>query len=244
MVTAYDYTQAKLVDNAGIPAILVGDSLGNVMLGHESTIPVSMDDMCRATASVSRGARRALIIADMPFMTYQSDLPTAMRNAARLMQEGNAQSVKLEGGVSVQPTIRALTDAGIPVMGHVGFTPQSLHSFGGYRVQGRGDAAERVIADALAVESAGAFAIVLELMPSRLARRITESLSIPTIGIGAGPDCDGQVQVFHDLLGMDPDFRPRHAGDYGNLAEVITSSVSRYIADVKSKDFPTQDHSH
>ena len=182
---------------------------------------MTMDDMVRATAAVSRGAKRAFIIGDMPFGSYQSDIPTAIKNATRLMKEGGAQSVKLEGGVTVEDTIRSIVDAGIPVQGHVGFTPQSIHAFGGYRVQGRGDNAERVIEDALAVERAGAFSVVLELMPADLSKEITERLSIPTIGIGAGPHCDGQVQVLHDMLGLDPTFRPRHAGHYGDFAGEI-----------------------
>ena len=244
MVTAYDYNHGLLVDAAGIPAILVGDSLGNVVLGYDSTVPVTVDDMVRATAAVTRGAKRAFVVADMPFGSYQSDIPTAIRNAARLMKEGDAQSVKLEGGVTIKATIRALVDAGIPVMGHVGFTPQSIHSFGGYRVQGRGDNAQRVIDDALAVQEAGAFSVVLELMPSDLSREITAQLAIPTIGIGAGPHCDGQIQVLHDMLGLDPTFRPRHAGHYGDLAGVITDAVKRYVEDVGEGKFPGDAESH
>jgi 3-methyl-2-oxobutanoate hydroxymethyltransferase len=244
MVTAYDYNQAMLVDEAGVTAILVGDSLGNVVLGYESTVPVTMDDMVRATAAVSRGAKHAFIIGDMPFGSYQSDIPTAIRNAIRLMKEGGAQAVKLEGGVSVEKTIRALVEAGMPVMGHVGFTPQSIHSFGGYRVQGRGENAQRVVEDALAVERAGAFSVVLELMPSELSKEITEQLSIPTIGIGAGPHCDGQVQVLHDMLGLDPTFRPRHAGHYGDFAGEITNAVMRYVEDVCEGKFPGDAEAH
>ena len=244
MVTAYDYNQAMLADSAGVTAILVGDSLGNVVLGYDSTVPVTMDDMVRATAAVSRGAKTAFIIGDMPFGSYQSDIPTAIKNATRLMKEAGAQSVKLEGGVSVHQTIRALVDAGMPVMGHVGFTPQSIHSFGGYRVQGRGDNAQRVIDDALAVQDAGAFSVVLELMPSDLAMQITEALDIPTIGIGAGPHCDGQVQVFHDMLGLDPTFRPRHAGHYGDFAGEISNAIRRYIEDVGHGKFPADSASH
>ncbi len=244
MVTAYDYNQAMLADASGVTAILVGDSLGNVVLGYESTVPVTMDDMVRSTAAVSRGAKRAFIIGDMPFGSYQSDIPTAIRNATRLMKEGGAQSVKLEGGISVQSVIRAIVDAGMPVMGHVGFTPQSIHSFGGYRLQGRGENAQRVIDDALAVQEAGAFSVVLELMPSDLAKEITERLSIPTIGIGAGPHCDGQVQVFHDMLGLDPTFRPRHAGHYGDFADEITNAIRRYVTDVGDGKFPADAESH
>ena len=244
MVTAYDYNQALLTDAAGMPAILVGDSLGNVVLGYDSTVPVTVDDMVRATAAVTRGAKRAFVVADMPFGSYQSDIPTAVRNAVRLMKEGGAQSVKLEGGIAVEETIRAMVSAGIPVMGHVGFTPQSIHSFGGYRVQGRGANAQRVIEDAFAVERAGAYSIVLELMPSELSKEITEQLSIPTIGIGAGPHCDGQIQVFHDMLGLDPTFRPRHAGHYGDLAGVIVDAVKQYVDDVGEGKFPGDAESH
>ncbi len=244
MVTAYDYNQALLVDAAGIPSILVGDSLGNVILGYDSTVPVTVDDMVRATAAVTRGAKRAFVVADMPFGSYQSDIPTAIQNAVRLMKEGGAQSVKLEGGTDVEETIRTLVSAGIPVMAHVGFTPQSIHSFGGYRVQGRGESAEQVIEDALAVERAGAFSVVLELMPSELSKEITEQLTIPTIGIGAGPHCDGQIQVLHDMLGLDPTFRPRHAGHYGDLAGVIVDAVKQYVEDVGEGTFPGQAESH
>ncbi len=244
MVTAYDYNQGLLVDAARMPAILVGDSLGNVVLGYDSTVPVTVEDMVRATAAVTRGAKRAFVVADMPFGSYQSDVPTAVKNAVRLMKEGGAQSVKLEGGIAVEGTIRAMVTAGIPVMGHVGFTPQSIHSFGGYRVQGRGANAERVIEDALAVERAGAFSVVLELMPADLSKQITDKLSIPTIGIGAGPHCDGQIQVLHDMLGLDPTFRPRHAGHYGDLAGVIVDAVKRYVDDVGQGDFPGDAESH
>lgn len=244
MVTAYDYNQALLVDASGMPAILVGDSLGNVVLGYDSTVPVTVDDMVRATAAVTRGAKRAFVVADMPFGSYQSDITTAVRNAVRLMKEGGAQSVKLEGGIAVEETIRAMVSAGIPVMGHVGFTPQSIHSFGGYRVQGRGANAQRVIEDALAVERAGAYSIVLELMPSELSKEITDQLSIPTIGIGAGPHCDGQIQVLHDMLGLDPTFRPRHAGHYGDLAGVIVDAVKQYVDDVGEGKFPGDAESH
>ena len=175
--------------------------------------------MIRATAAVTRGAKRAFVVADMPFGSYQTDIPTAVHNAIRLMKEGGAQSVKLEGGIAVEKTINAIVAAGIPVMGHVGFTPQSIHSFGGYRVQGRGENAQSVIEDALAVERAGAFSIVVELMPSELAKEITQNLAIPTIGIGAGPHCDGQIQVLHDMLGLDPTFRPRHAGQLRRLSQ-------------------------
>ncbi|HEX9697819.1 MAG TPA: 3-methyl-2-oxobutanoate hydroxymethyltransferase [Acidobacteriota bacterium] len=240
MVTAYDASMARLVDEAGVPMILVGDSLGQVMLGYDSTIPVTLDDMVRATAAVVRGSRRALIVADMPFMTYRIDVPTAARNAARLLQEGGAQAVKVEGGRAVAPIVEKLSDSGVPVMGHLGFIPQSVHRLGGPRVQGRDEAtAETLRQDALALEAAGAFSIVLELMPGELAAQITADLEIPTIGIGAGVDCDGQVQVLHDLLGLLPDFHPKHARAYADLATTIREAVQRYVRDVEDRSFPS-----
>jgi 3-methyl-2-oxobutanoate hydroxymethyltransferase len=211
-----------------------------VVLGYDSTVPVSMDGMVAHTAAVTRCAPSPLIVADLPFLSYQVSEELALSNAARLLQEGGAQAVKLEGGVPVAPTVKRLTDSGVAVMGHVGFTPQSVHQLGGYRVQGRGEnAAARLLEDALALQEAGAFAVVLELMPSEVAATVTERLSVPTIGIGAGPDCDGQVQVFHDLLGLLPDFRPKHAGRYGDLAGVIDEALSRYADDVRGNRFPT-----
>jgi len=241
MVTAYDASMARLVDEAGVPMILVGDSLGQVMLGYDSTIPVTLDDMVRATAAVVRGSRRALIVADMPFMTYRIDVPTAARNAARLLQEGGAQAVKVEGGRAVAPIVEKLSDSGVPVMGHLGFIPQSVHRLGGPRVQGRDEAtAETLRQDALALEAAGAFSIVLELMPGELAAQITADLEIPTIGIGAGVDCDGQVQVLHDLLGLLPDFHPKHARAYADLATTVREAVQRYVRDVEERSFPAE----
>jgi 3-methyl-2-oxobutanoate hydroxymethyltransferase len=240
MVTTYDAMSAGAAERAGIPMVLVGDSLGQVVQGYDSTIPVSMDDMVSHTAAVARCAPSPLIVADLPFLSYQVSEEIALTNAARLLQEGGAQAVKLEGGVSVAPTVKRLTDAGIAVMGHIGFTPQSVHQLGGYRVQGRTeDAAARLLEDALALQDAGAFAVVLELVPTEVAATITERLDVPTIGIGAGPDCDGQVQVFHDLLGLLPDFRPKHAGRYGDLAGVIDEALSRYADDVRGNKFPT-----
>ncbi len=240
MVTTYDAMSAGAAERAGIPMVLVGDSLGQVVLGYDSTVPVSMDDMVSHTAAVSRCAPSPLIVADLPFLSYQVSEEIALTNAARLLQEGGAQAVKLEGGVSVAPTVKRLTDAGIAVMGHIGFTPQSVHQLGGYRVQGRTeDAAARLLEDALALQDAGAFAVVLELVPTEVAATVTERLSVPTIGIGAGPDCDGQVQVFHDLLGLLPDFRPKHAGRYADLAGVIDEALSRYADDVRGNKFPT-----
>ena len=244
MVTAYDYTAARLADAAGMPVILVGDSLGQVVLGHDSTIPVTIEDMIRATASVVRGASRALVVADMPFMTYQVDAETALRNAGRLLQEGGAQAVKLEGGRPVAGIVRRMADAGIAVMGHVGLTPQSVHRLGGYRVQGRDErTAGALIEDAVAIQEAGAFAIVLELIPAELARKVTERLAIPTIGIGAGPHCSGQVQVLHDVLGLVPDFKPKHARRYAELAPVIQRALEQYADDVRNRRFPSEEES-
>lgn len=244
MVTAYDYTAARIADAAGIPIILVGDSLGMVVLGHDSTIPVTMDDMVRHTGMVRRGASNALVVADLPFMAYQVDANEAMRNAGRLMQEGGAHTVKMEGGVAIAATVRRIVDAGVPVMGHIGLTPQSVNALGGYRVQGRTrETAKRLLDDALALQDSGAYAVVLECVPSPLARVITERLRIPTIGIGAGPDCDGQVQVFHDMLGLFPDFVPRHARQYATLAQDVTAAFKRYSEDVRSGDFPAESES-
>ena len=240
MVTAYDYTAARIADAAGIPIILVGDSLGMVVLGYDSTIPVTMDDMVRHARMVRRGASEALVVVDLPFMSYQVDPGEALRNAGRLIQEGGAHTVKLEGGVAIAAVVRRIVDAGIPVMGHLGLTPQSVNALGGYRVQGRTRAAaRRVLDDALALQDAGAYAVVLECVPSPLARLITEKLAIPTIGIGAGPHCDGQVQVFHDLLGLYSDFTPRHVRRYAALADDIAAALRRYAAEVCSGDFPS-----
>jgi len=224
--------------------ILVGDSMGHVVLGHDSTIPVTVDDIVNASAAVVRGTTKPLIVADMPFLSYQIDAETALRNAARLIQEGGAQAVKLEGGKSVAPIVRRLADAGLAVMGHIGLTPQHVNRLGGYRVQGKSEfAANQIIEDALALQEAGAFAVVLELIPVELAKKITEKLDIPTIGIGAGVHCDGQVQVFHDMLGLDPDFRPRHSGKYAELAPIIKDALVRYSDDVRDGTFPTDDQS-
>lgn len=240
MVTAYDYTAARIVEESGIEIILVGDSMGHVVLGHDSTIPVTVDDIISACAAVVRGTTKPLIVADMPFLSYQIDAETALRNAARLIQEGGAQAVKLEGGKSVAPIVRRLADAGLAVMGHIGLTPQSVHKLGGYRLQGKTTtAANKILEDAVALQEAGAFAIVLELIPSELAEKITADLNIPTIGIGAGVHCDGQVQVFHDVLGLDPDFRPRHSGKYAELAPIIKHALTTYADDVREGTFPT-----
>jgi 3-methyl-2-oxobutanoate hydroxymethyltransferase len=244
MLTAYDYSTAKLVDEAGVPLILVGDSLGMVILGYESTIPVTMDEMIHHTKAVVRGTKQALVIGDMPFMTYHTNISDALRNAARFIQEGGAQAVKLEGGVTVAETVKRIVECGIPVMGHIGLTPQSIHQLGGHKVQGKTpEAAERLLKDARALEQAGAFAVVLELVPAPLSRLITQKLSIPTIGIGAGPDCDGQVQVISDLLGLFSDFVPKHAKQYAKLAGTIKTALADYIAEVKAGSFPTAEHS-
>jgi len=243
MLTAYDATIAALFDAAGVPMLLVGDSLGDNVLGFSSTVPVTIEDMVRHTAAVARGAQSALIVADMPFLTYAT-LDMAVAAARRLMQEGGAQAVKLEGGQAMVPIVRRLVECGVPVMGHLGYTPQSVHLFGKARVQGRSAAAaRRMIEDALALEAAGAFALVLELVPAQLAAAITERLRIPTIGIGAGPHCDGQVQVFTDILGLRDDFKPRHTRRFAELAPLIRSAVAAYVTAVGERSFPTADHS-
>ena len=244
MITAYDYTSARLADAAEIPVVLVGDSLGMVMMGYDSTIQVTLDDMVHHTKMVSRGSQNALIIADLPFMTYQVDPAQALTNAARLIQEGGAQSVKLEGGQSVAETVHRIVECGIPVMGHLGLTPQSINALGGYRVQGRQrKEAVQLLQDAKALEDAGAYAVVLELVPTQLARLISQRLTIPTIGIGAGPGCDGQVQVLHDMLGLFTDFMPKHAKRYANLAEEIKEAFVQYAREVREGDFPTDQQS-
>ena len=239
VLTAYDYHSARLVEAAGVDAILIGDSLGMTVLGENSTLPVTMDDMVRATKAVSRAVSRVLVIADMPFMSYQADYAEGMRNAARLLAEGGASAVKLEGATDDTLMLTTgLVDAGIPVMGHVGLTPQSVNALGGYRTQGKDSvAAARIIADAVALQEAGAFSVVLECIPAELAERISSTLAIPTIGIGAGAGCDGQVQVFHDLLGLG-DFVPKHARPYADLGAQITRAVSAYADDVRGRTFP------
>ena len=245
MMTAYDYTSARIVDAAGIPMILVGDSLGQVMLGYDSTVPVTMDEMIHHTKAVARGASNALIVGDLPFMSYQTGSTDALRNAARFLQEAGAQTVKLEGGVAMASTVQRLVNAGIPVMGHIGLTPQSVNQLGGYKVQGRTlKSAVRVMEDARALEQAGAFAIVLECVPESLSKLITDRLSIPTIGIGAGNECDGQVQVIHDMLGLISDFVPKHAKRYASLGDTIAGALRQYAAEVKDRSFPGPSHSY
>ncbi len=245
MVTAYDYPIAKLTDEAGIPILLVGDSLGMVVLGYESTIPVTMEEMLHHTKAVVRGAKHALIIGDMPFMTYHISTEDAMRNAARFIQEGGTQAVKLEGGETVAEKVSRIVAAGIPVQGHIGLTPQSINQLGGFKVQGKTpEVAARLLNDAKALENAGVFSIVLECIPTPLAKLITERVSVPTIGIGAGKYCDGQVQVISDMLGLYTDFIPKHAKQYARLNTSITSSLAKYIDEVKSGDFPTAKQSY
>ena len=245
MVTAYDYPTARFLDEAGVPVILVGDSLGMVVLGYDSTLPVTMEIMLHHTRAVVRGCQHALVVADMPFMSYQADPVEAMRNAARFLQDAGAQAVKLEGGITVAPTVRRLVDAGIPVMGHIGLTPQSVHQMGGYKVQGReAAAAARLLHDAQALDEAGVFSIVVEGVPAPLSHVITERVSVPTIGIGAGVHCDGQVQVFHDMMGFYPDFLPKHAKRYATIGETIKEAAGRYIDEVKTGAFPTSKESY
>ena len=245
MLTAYDYATAKLIDEAGVPLILVGDSLGMVILGYESTIPVTMEEMLHHTKAVVRGTKRALIVGDMPFMTYQVSIGEALHNAARFIQEGGAQAVKLEGGEPMAEVVHRLVECGIPVMGHIGLTPQSVHQLSGFKVQGKTpESAIRLVKDACALADAGAFAIVLESIPTPLAKIITRRASVPTIGIGAGPYCDGQVQVISDLLGLFTDFVPKHAKQYAKLGDIIKKATSDYIGEVQGGTFPTEKESH
>jgi 3-methyl-2-oxobutanoate hydroxymethyltransferase len=244
MLTAYDYTTAKIIDEVGIPLILVGDSLGMVVLGYETTIPVTTEEMLHHTKAVVRGAKQAMIVGDMPFMTYHISVSQALENAARFIQEGGAQAVKLEGGVTVAEKVQRIVECGIPVMGHIGLTPQSIHQFGGFKVQGRTpEAAARLLKDAKALEEAGAFSIVMETVPTPLAKLITGSISIPTIGIGAGIGCDGQVQIINDILGSFTDFVPKHAKQYAKLADIMSSAITEYYNEVKAGSFPTDEQS-
>lgn len=243
MLTAYDYSTAKLVDEAGINSILVGDSLGMVMLGYEDTLSVTMEDMIHHTAAVARGAKNALIIGDMPFMSYEASVEQAVMNAGRLMKEGRANAVKLEGGVRVAEQIRAITKAGIPVCAHIGLTPQSVNAFGGFKVQGKSaEAAQQLIDDALAIQEAGAFAVVLECVPAKLAAIISEKLTIPTIGIGAGAGCDGQVLVYQDMLALFSDFKPKFVKHFGTIGAQMTAAFKAYDEEVKAGAFPAEEH--
>ena len=242
-VTAYDYSIARLVDKVGIPMILVGDSLGNAVLGYRSTVRVTMPDMLHHTKAVVRGTKQSMIVTDLPFMSYQVSIEDALRNAGRLVQEGGAHAVKLEGGARSAETVKRIVEAGIPVVGHIGLTPQSEHAFGGFRVQGKDLAsAHALLGDAIALENAGAFAVVLEAIPVELARLITERLDIPTIGIGAGPDCDGEIQVINDILGLTLSSR-KHTKEYANLSKVIEEALIAYLNDVEENKFPSDDQS-
>ena len=243
MLTAYDYSTAKLMDEAGVDSILVGDSLGNVVLGYEDTVSVTMEDMIHHGAAVARGAKEALVVIDMPFMSYQTSVYDAVVNAGRLMKEGRANAVKLEGGVEVAPQIKAITQAGIPVCAHIGLTPQSINAFGGFKVQGKTEAAaQKLIDDALAVQDAGAFAVVLECVPEKLATLVTEKLDIPTIGIGAGAGCDGQVLVYQDMLGMYSDMVPKFVKQYAQVGTQMKEAFAAYRKDVADGTFPAPEH--
>ena len=244
MVTCYDYTFARLVDMADIDAVLIGDSLGNVMQGQETTIPVTVDDIIYHTRAVLRGNQTSLVVADMPFMSYQASFEEGMRNAGRLMKEGGAQAVKVEGGEAIAPLVEKMVYHGIPVVGHLGLTPQSVHKFGGFRVQGRGDeAAKQLLADARALEEAGAFMLVLEMVPRALAEKVTEAIGIPTIGIGAGNATSGQVLVLQDLLGMNQSFKPKFLKNFANLEETVTEALGAYRDEVRQGSYPGDEHS-
>lgn len=243
MLTAYDYTTAKLLDESGIDSILVGDSLGMVVLGYDDTLSVTMEDMIHHSAAVARGAKNALIVTDMPFMSYQTSVYDAVVNAGRLVKEGKAQAVKLEGGIEFCEHIKAIVKASIPVCAHIGLTPQSINAFGGFKVQGKGkQEAQRLLDEARAVEEAGAFAVVLECVPAKLAKKISESISIPTIGIGAGVGCDGQVLVYQDMLAMYSDFKPKFVKQYAQVGSVMKDAFRQYIDEVKSGVFPSEEH--
>lgn len=244
MLTAYDYSTAKLIDQSGVDGILVGDSLGNVMLGYEDTLSVTVEDMIHHGAAVARGVKNALVVIDMPFLSYQTSVYDAVKNAGRLVKEGHAGAVKLEGGEEFAPQIRAITAASIPVMGHLGLTPQSIHTLGGYRVQGKTEAAaQKLLEDALAVEEAGAFALTLECVPAKLAELITSKLSIPTIGIGAGAGCDGQILVYQDMLGTFTDYTPKFVKRFAEVGEVMRNAFAEYNRQVKEGSYPDEAHS-
>ncbi|MCA1803086.1 MAG: 3-methyl-2-oxobutanoate hydroxymethyltransferase [Rhodothermaceae bacterium] len=245
MLTAYDYSMARIVDAAGIDIILVGDSASNVMAGHETTLPITLSQMMYHTSCVVRGAERALIVADLPFMSYQNTTKEALISAGKMMKEAGAHAVKLEGGAFIVETVKKIVGAGIPVMGHLGLTPQSIYKFGTYKVRAtEEDEAARLIEDAASLEEAGVFALVLEKIPAKLARKVTEMVSIPTIGIGAGSSCDGQVLVLHDLLGLNKDFNPRFIRRYADLSTIMTDAVQHYIKDVKSSAFPNENEQY
>jgi 3-methyl-2-oxobutanoate hydroxymethyltransferase len=244
MLTAYDAASARLLDAAGIPVLLVGDTLGETVLGHSNTLPVTVDDMVHHCAAVVRGVTDAFVVGDMPFMSYQASVAEGLANAGRLMKEAGVNAVKLEGGSRVVELVARLVEAGVPVMGHIGLTPQSVHQLGGYRVQGRGEAAQRILQDAKELEAAGVFSLVLEAIPSDLARSITESVSMPTIGIGAGPHCDGQVLVFHDAMGLTSGRVPKFVKRYAEVGDEIRAAAAAFAADVAAGVFPDDDHSY
>tara|TARA_B100000575_G_scaffold185206_1_gene149003 strand:- start:1008 stop:1823 length:816 start_codon:yes stop_codon:yes gene_type:complete len=245
MLTSYDYSLAKLVDGAGVDVILVGDSASNVMAGNDTTVPITLDHMIYHAQCVVNGVDRALVVVDMPFGSYQGDTKLALKSAIRIMKESAGHAVKLEGGIEITDSIKRILTAGIPVMGHLGLTPQSIYKFGTYGVRAKEDQeAERLITDALALQEAGCFAIVLEKIPAELAKMVSEKLHIPTIGIGAGPHCDGQVLVLHDMLGITKDFSPRFLRRYADLGDVIDNAVKQYITDVRSGDFPNEEESY
>ena len=245
MLTAYDFTTAKMGDAGGVDAILVGDSASNVMAGHETTLPITLDQMIYHAQCVVRGVEKALVVVDLPFGSYQSDSQKALDSAVRIMKESGAHAVKLEGGVEVEKSIKKIVNAGIPVMGHLGLTPQSIYQFGTYKVRAKeDDEAEKLLSDAKLLEELGCFALVLEKIPAHLAKKVSESISIPTIGIGAGLDCDGQVLVYHDMVGMNKDFTPKFLRRYLDLYTEITGAVSQYVQDVKNQDFPNEKESY
>lgn len=244
VITCYDSSMARLVDQTGIDIVLVGDTLGNVMLGYDNTIPVTLDEMRHHAAAVARVLTKPFLTVDMPFLSYNLSVPESLRNAGYLVQKGGAQAVKVEGGRSIVPHVRAMVEAGIPVMGHLGLTPQSVHAMGGYKIQGRGEeAAKNLKEDALALQEAGVFSIVLEMVPAPLAAEVTKLLKVPTIGIGAGPHCDGQVLVLQDMLGFDADFNPKFLKKYANLGAEIKAAIDTYVNEVKSGEYPTPSHS-
>ncbi len=245
MITAYDYTMARLVDMAGIEIVLVGDSASNVMAGHETTLPITLDQMIYHSQCVVRGVERALVVSDLPFMSYQVTAKEALISAGRMMKEAGSHAIKMEGGASIADTVKKIVDAGIPVMGHLGLTPQSIYKFGTYKVRATEDAeAKQLVRDARKLEEAGCFAIVLEKIPAQLARQVTETLSIPTIGIGAGVHCDGQVLVMHDMLGLNKDFNPRFVRRYADLQETVIEAVKQYVSDIKTESFPGKDEQY
>jgi 3-methyl-2-oxobutanoate hydroxymethyltransferase len=244
MLTCYDALTAKLFDDSGIPVLLVGDSAAMVMLGYDSTVPITVDELLVMVKAVTRSAKRALVVADLPFGSYQAGIADALTNATRMIKEGGATAVKLEGGARIAPQVTALVEAGIPVMGHLGLTPQSVNVFGGYKVQGKGDDAEKLIEDALALQAAGAFAIVLEVIPAQLAKEVSARLRIPTVGIGAGADVDAQVLVWQDLMGLTPDPAPKFVKRYFNLRDEMKIAIDRFATEVKTKNYPETKHSY